>query len=67
MDLLTLVFRLPFLPVRGLFRIAEVIRDQAEQEFHDPASVRRQLEALEEARIHGEISDQEVARMEARR
>ncbi len=65
MDLLTLVFRLPFLPVRGLARLAEVIRDQAEQELHNPANVRRQLEEAEEARVHGEVSDQEVAQVEA--
>lgn len=64
MDLLTLVFRLPFLPMRGMVRVAEVIRDQAEQELHNPANVRRQLEEVEEKRIHGEISDEEVARAE---
>jgi gas vesicle protein GvpG len=64
MDLLTLVFRLPFLPVRGLVRLAEMIRDQAEQEMHNPANVRRQLEEVEEKRIHGEVSDEDVARVE---
>jgi len=65
MDLLTLMFRLPFLPVRGLVRIAQIIQDQAERELHNPANVRRQLEEIEEARDHGEVSDQEVARVEA--
>lgn len=65
MDLLTLIFRLPFLPMRGTVRLAEIIRDQADQQLHDPASVRRQLEQIEEARIHGQVSDQEVAQAEA--
>jgi len=64
MDLLTLLFRLPFMPVRGFIRLAEVIHDQAERELHDPASVRRQLEEAEEARVSGEISDADVAQVE---
>jgi hypothetical protein len=64
MDLLTLLFRLPFLPVRGLIRLGELIQDEAERELHDPARVRRQLENVEEARAHGEASDQDVARVE---
>jgi hypothetical protein len=64
MDLLTLPFRLPFLPIRAVARLAEVIRDQAERELHDPAAVRRQLEEAQEARVSGEISDQELAQVQ---
>lgn len=64
MDLLTLLFRLPFLPVRGLIRLGEMIQDEAETELHDPARVRRQLEEAEESRAHGEASDQDVAQVE---
>jgi hypothetical protein len=65
MGLLTLPFRLPLLPVQVVVQLAEVIRDQAERELHDPASVRRQLEEAQEARAAGEISDQELAQVEA--
>jgi Gas vesicle protein G len=65
MGLLTLPFRLPLLPVQAVIRLAEVIRDQAERELHDPAAVRRQLEEAQEARASGEISDQELAQVEA--
>jgi hypothetical protein len=65
MDLLTLPFRLPILPVQVVVQLAEVIRDQDERELHDPASVRRQLEEAQEARAAGEISDQELAQVEA--
>ena len=65
MGLLTLPFRLPLLPVQAVIRLAEVIRDQAERELHDPAAVRRQLEEAQEARVSGEISDQELAQIEA--
>jgi hypothetical protein len=64
MDLLTLLFRLPFLPLRGFVRLAEVLHEQAERELHDPASVRRQLEEAEEARVSGEISDEDIAHVE---
>ncbi|MBV9096106.1 MAG: gas vesicle protein GvpG [Streptosporangiaceae bacterium] len=61
MGLLTLPFRLPLLPVTGVIRLAEIIRDQAEQELHDPARVRRQLEEIEEAEASGELSAEEAA------
>jgi hypothetical protein len=63
-DPLTLLFRLPFLPIRGVLAIGEIIREQAERELQDPASVRRQLEEAEEARASGEISDEDLAQIE---
>src|SRR5215469_13206671 len=63
-DPLTLLFRLPFLPVQGVIAIGEIIREQAERELQDPANVRRQLEEAEEARVSGEISDEDLARIE---
>lgn len=64
MDLLTLLFRLPLMPLRGFVRLGEILHDQAERELHDPASVRRQLEEAQEARVSGEISDEDVAHVE---
>ena len=64
MNPLTLPFRLPLLPVRGVLAIGEIIREQAERELHDPANVRRQLEEAEEARASGEISEQDLAQIE---
>jgi hypothetical protein len=64
MDLLTLPFRLPFLPLRGFIRLGEIIQEQAERELRDPAAIRRQLEDAEQARVSGEISDQDVAQVE---
>lgn len=64
MDLLTLLFRLPFLPVRGFVRLAEIIQQEAERELHDPAAVRRQLEEAAEARAAGDLSEREVAQIE---
>jgi hypothetical protein len=65
MGLLTLLFRLPLLPVQGVIRLGQLIEEQAEQELHDPASVRRQLEEAEQAQSTGEMSNEDVARAEA--
>jgi len=62
--LLTLPFRLPFLPVQGLIRVAELIQEEAEEEYRNPAAVRRQLEEAEEAREQGEISSEDMYRAE---
>ena len=64
MGLLTLPFRLPFLPVSGVIRLAEIIRDQAEQAYHDPAAIRRELEALDRAREAGEMTEEEIREAE---
>ena len=65
MGVLTLLFQLPFLPVQGVIRLGQLIEEQAEQELHDPASVRRQLEEAEQAHSAGEMSSEDVARAEA--
>ena len=64
MDLFTLLFRLPLMPLRGFVQLGEILRDQAERELRDPASVRRQLEEAQEARVSGEMSDEDVAHVE---
>ena len=66
MGLLTLPFRLPLMPIRGFISIAELIRDETEQQLHDPARIRRELEEAEDARIKGTISDDEVSQIESK-
>lgn len=65
MNPLTLLFRLPLMPLRGVVHLGEVLQEHAEQELHDPVSVRRQLEQAERAHAAGEISDEELARVQA--
>lgn len=61
MGLFSGIAKLPLAPVRGVISLAEVIQRQVEQELHNPARTRRQLEELEEARERGEISaDEEI-------
>ena len=64
MNLLTLLFRLPLMPVRGFVTLATLIRDEAQQEMANPATIRRELENAEAARESGEISDEQAAEFE---
>jgi hypothetical protein len=48
-------------PVRGVIRLGSLIQRQAEQEKHDPAVVRRQLEEIDDRRATGEITVHEEA------
>ncbi|OBH52310.1 gas vesicle protein G [Mycobacterium colombiense] len=64
MGLFTGIALLPLAPVRGVVKVAEVIQRQVEQELHNPARTRRQLEALEEARERGDISPDEETKLQ---
>jgi hypothetical protein len=50
--------------VRGTIWVAEQIRQQAEDELYDPATIRSQLDAVEQARRAGDLSDEEATRLE---
>jgi len=65
MNPFTLLFRLPLMPLRKVIQLGEVLQDHAERELRNPASVRRQLERAEQARASGEISDEDLARVQA--
>ena len=64
MGLLTLPFRLPWLPVQGVVRLAQLIQEEAERTFYDPVTVRHELEQIEDARVAGEITDEEAAQLQ---
>ena len=64
MDPLTLLLRLPFLPLQGVIKLGELVGEQADRELHDPAAIRRRLEEAVEARSSGEASEQDVAQTE---
>lgn len=66
MGLLSGIFGLPLAPVRGVLALGELIRRRVDEELHDPASVRRELEAAEAARAAGEISAEEEAEVQQR-
>lgn len=64
MGLITGILGLPLAPLRGTVWIAEQIRQQAEEELYDPATIRSQLEEVDRARQSGELSDEEATRLE---
>jgi hypothetical protein len=64
MGLLTLPFRLPFLPIQAIVHLAETIQDEAERTYYDPATIRRELAEIERARAAGEISEEDAAQLQ---
>jgi len=64
MGLLTGLLGLPLAPVRGVVWLAEQIRQQAEDQYYDPARIRAQLERIDEARRSGELPEEECAELE---
>ena len=64
MGLLGGLLTLPLAPLRATLAVAEQIRLQAEDEFYDPATIRAQLEAVEQQRAEGLLSGEEAAAME---
>jgi hypothetical protein len=64
MSIISLILGLPLAPFRGVIALGEVIQDRVNQELHDPASARRELEAASEARAAGEISADEEAELQ---
>ena len=64
MGLLTGLLGLPLAPVRGVVWLAEQIRDQAEEQYYDPARVRAELEQIDEARRSGELPEDECVERE---
>ena len=64
MGLITGILGLPLAPVRGTVWAAEQIRQQAEEEYYDPARIRQQLEEVERLRSSGELSEDEATAWE---
>ncbi|WP_241383616.1 gas vesicle protein GvpG [Rhodococcus sp. CH91] len=59
MGLLTTLVTLPLAPVKGVMWLGEIIEEQVDQQLHDPANVRRELEEIEEAAAAGALSPEE--------
>lgn len=64
MGLLSGLLGLPLAPVRGVVWLAEQIRDQAEEQYYDPARIRAELELVDAARRSGELPEEECAELE---
>jgi hypothetical protein len=66
MNPLSLLVRLPFLPLKGTIRLGQLIQEQVEREYRNPASVRRQLEEAEAQATSGTVSEAEEAQAQQR-
>lgn len=64
MGLLDLPFRLPLMPLRGVLWLGETLQDEAERQLHDPARVRRELEEAEAEARAGNLSQDELSRVQ---
>lgn len=62
MGLFTLPFRLPLLPVQGVIKLAELIRDETDRQYFDSSAVQRDIEEAAQAAASGEISAEEASR-----
>jgi hypothetical protein len=64
MELLTLLFRLPFVPVQGVIKLGELLQDEAERQLRDPARIRRELEEAQRRYEAGEISEEQFIQIQ---
>jgi Gas vesicle protein G len=64
MGLLTLPFRLPFLPVQGVIKLGEILQEEAERQLRDPARIRRELDDAQRRYEAGQISEEEFAQIQ---
>ncbi|ONM47080.1 gas vesicle protein GvpG [Nocardia donostiensis] len=62
MGLVSALLTLPLAPIRGVIWLGELIQDQVEQQLHDPATIRRELEDIDRAAAAGQLSEEERAR-----
>lgn len=64
MGLFSNVLLLPLAPVRGVLWVAQVLADVASKELNDPQTLRARLREAEEAHRRGEISAEDLDRIE---
>ena len=61
MTVLAAILKLPLLPVQGVVKLGEVIRDEAEEEYLGSTAVRGRLEQAGEGLRSGEMFAAEAA------
>lgn len=64
MGFLSNVLLLPLAPVRGVLWVAQLLEELASNELNDPELLRSRLREAEDAHRRGEISDEELDRIE---
>ena len=66
MGLVTGLLTLPLAPVRGVVWLGEQLEAEARRQWHDPATVRRELAEVDAAHRRGELTDEQRAELEDR-
>jgi hypothetical protein len=64
MGLLGELLLLPMAPVRGTAWVLGKVVDEAERQYYDPSAIQRELAALEQQLLSGEIDEAEFDRRE---
>jgi hypothetical protein len=64
MGLLTGLLGLPLAPLRGTVAVAEQVLAAAEEQYYDPATIRRELEEVARLRDGGELTEDEAVARE---
>lgn len=64
MGFLSNVLLLPLAPLRGVLWVAQLLQDLAANELNDPGLLQAKLREAEDAHRRGEISAEELARIE---
>ncbi|WP_326691465.1 MULTISPECIES: gas vesicle protein GvpG [unclassified Streptomyces] len=64
MGLISELLLLPAAPFRGTAWVLRQVQEEAERQYRDPATVQRELAALEQKLLAGEIDEDEFDRRE---
>ena len=58
------LIRFSLRPVRGVIKLGELIQGQVEQQLHDPARIRRELDEAVRRYDAGELSEEEFTQIQ---
>jgi hypothetical protein len=64
MGLLTVLVKWPYIPLRGVVAIGELLREQVDRELSHPSAIRTEMEEIERQREAGLISAAEEQQAE---
>jgi hypothetical protein len=60
MGLITGLLTLPVAPLRGVVAVAEQIRQRAEDDYYNPATIRAEMDEVDALRAAGELTEEEA-------
>lgn len=60
MGLITGLLTLPVAPLRGVVAVAEQVRQRAEDDYYDPATIRAEMDEVDALRAAGELTEEEA-------